>query len=151
MKIEKFKRWLIARGCEILPTTNPYELIRFRGREVGIVYTTGKTNSPFAHNALMAYENNTKWDGAPISTGRHPGYKKEKAQLIERDGTDCFYCGKPLGEDITVEHLIALSCGGKNSLSNMVLAHEQCNRMVGNLPITEKVKVAIENRSQIKN
>lgn len=35
-----------------------------------------------------------------------------------------------MGDDITVEHLIALSCGGKNDLSNMVLAHQKCNQEV---------------------
>ena len=55
-----------------------------------------------------------------------------------------------MGDDITVEHLIALSCGGKNDLSNMVLAHQKCNQAVLNLPISEKVKVAIKNRINTK-
>lgn len=55
-----------------------------------------------------------------------------------------------MGDDITVEHLIALSCGGKNDLSNMVLAHQKCNQEVRNLPISEKVKVAIKNRINSK-
>ena len=70
--------------------------------------------------------------------------------MIERDGTCCFYCGNEMGDDITVEHLIALSCGGKNDLSNMVLAHQKCNQEVRNLPISEKIKVAIKNRINTK-
>lgn len=107
-----FKEWLRGRGCEILPVTNEYEDIRFKGREVGVIYKTGKTNGSFADNAIKAYRSGGKWDGAPISTGRHAGYKKQKAQLLLRDGDRCFYCDGKLGDDITVEHLIALSCGG---------------------------------------
>lgn len=146
MNIEKFKYWLTDRGCEILPSTNQYEKLRFKGKEVGVIYTTGKTNGDFANKAIYAFNNGKKWDGSPIKTGRYSNYKKEKASLLERDGTCCFYCGLEMGEDITIEHLIALSCGGKNNLSNMVLAHKKCNEDVKNLPISDKVKLAINMR-----
>lgn len=32
MNIEKFKNWLTDRGCEILPSTNQYEKLRFKGK-----------------------------------------------------------------------------------------------------------------------
>lgn len=148
MDIEKFKSWLTARGCEILPPTNRYEVLRFEGRETGVIYTTGKTNSSYTAEAIEAFTRNKKWNGSPVSTGRHRGYKKEKTQLLERDGTRCFYCGLEMEDDITVEHLIALSCGGKNNLSNMVLTHEECNQAVHNLPISEKVNIAISKRTK---
>ena len=88
------------------------------------------------------------WNGAPQSTGRKKSYKKQKKQLLDRDGSDCFYCAKPLGEDITVEHLINLTSGGKNNLANMVLAHDQCNYDAGAKPLNEKVKIAIDARLQ---
>lgn len=147
MDIAKFKEWLSQRGCEILPTTNQYETLRIKGKEIGILYNTGKTNGSFMNIAIQAFKAGKKWDGSPIKTGRHAGYRKEKAQLIERDGTRCFYCGQEMEEDITIEHLIALSCGGKNSLSNMVLAHQKCNQDAHNLPVSEKVKIAINNRT----
>lgn len=145
--IEKFKEWLQNYGCEILPTTNQYEAVRFEGREVGVLYTSGKTSGIYATRAIVCFNNKKKWDGSPIKTGRNSSYKKQKTALVERDGTCCFYCGEEMNDDITVEHLIALSCGGKNVLSNMVLAHEKCNHMVKNIPISEKVKLAIKNRS----
>ena len=150
MDVEKFKIWLAQRGCEILPPTNQYEILRFKGKETGVLYNTGRTNGRFTVEAIRAFGAGGKWNGAPIKTGRYPGYKKEKARLIERDGTCCFYCGNEMGDDITVEHLIALSCGGKNDLSNMVLAHQKCNQEVRNLPISEKIKVAIKNRINTK-
>jgi len=47
--------------------------------------------------------------------------------------------------------MIALSSGGSNTLANMVLCHEECNNRVKNLPISEKVKIAINNRANTNN
>lgn len=69
--------------------------------------------------------------------------------MIKRDGTKCFYCGQELEDDITVEHLISLVCGGKNSLGNMVLCHYDCNKNAGNLSVAEKVNMAIKNRCNV--
>jgi hypothetical protein len=149
--IQYFSKWLQDRGCEILPTTNEYEVLRFRGKETGVFYTSGKTSNKYANNAYIAFKSNKKWDGGPVSVGRCSSYKKEKQILLVRDGFDCFLCGKPLGEDITIEHLIALSSGGKNVLANMVLMHQKCNSEVGNKPISEKVKMAILKRIQLNN
>lgn len=145
-KIESLKKWLQDRGCEILPNTNEFEVLRFKGKETGVYYSSGKTSNKYAEHAYICFLTNKKWNGGPVNVGRNPNYKKEKISLLERDGTCCFLCNKELGEDITIEHLIPLSSGGKNHLSNMVLMHEKCNKQVGNLPIVEKVKLAIINR-----
>lgn len=148
MNIEKFKKWLEQQGCEILQPTNQYELVRFKGKEVGILYTTGSTNGKYASDAIKSFSTNGlhKWDGAPVSTGRQNSYRKEKKQLLARDGTKCFYCGEELGEDITLEHLIALAGGGSNTLSNMVLAHEKCNQNANTMPVYKKMEVAVMTR-----
>lgn len=39
MDVEKFKIWLAQRGCEILPPTNQYEILRFKGKETGCCIT----------------------------------------------------------------------------------------------------------------
>lgn len=147
MKQCKFKIWLQQNGAEILPVTNEHEEIRFKGSEVGVKYKSGKFSSTYAENAYLCYKNNKKWNGGPISTGRKVSYKKEKIYLLKRDGGDCFFCGKPLIFDITLEHLIPLTSGGQNNLSNMVLAHEKCNYEVNHKSIVEKVKYAIKTRS----
>ncbi len=146
--LHRFHKWLSDRGCEILPPTNQYETIRFKGKEVGVIYTTGRFNNEFAKNAYCCFLENKKWDGKPITVGRQNSYVKQKRKLVERDGTCCFYCGEELQDDVTVEHLISLNRGGTNDLSNMVLAHEKCNNHVRNIPISEKVKFAISNRSK---
>lgn len=132
MNVEKFKHWLMSKGCEILPTTNDYEALRFKGAQVGVLYKSGRFNSPYVGRAINAYQTNTGWDGAPPKTGRHPGYKKEKFHLLQRDGSKCFFCGKEMG----------------SSLSNMVLAHESCNQLASNLPIYQKVEMALKNRTK---
>lgn len=147
-ELEDFKKWLQRHGVEILPPTNEYEDLRFKGQQIGILYKTGKTNSSYATKAKIAFIKNTKWNGGPIKTGRYKNYVKEKIFLIRRDGTRCFYCDQEMGEDITLEHLIALSKGGKNTLENMVLAHFDCNQRMNNKPISEKTQCAINNRKQ---
>lgn len=39
----------------------------------------------------------------------------------------CFYCGRPMGKDITAEHLVARKDGGQDKRGNIVAAHYRCN------------------------
>lgn len=146
--IEKFKSWLQENGADILPPTNQYELIRFRGKEVGVIYTSGKTSNSYCNQAILAFLRKRKWNGAPLTTIRKSNYGKEKVALLKRDGDCCFYCGEKLNDDISLEHLIPLTAGGKNILSNMVLVHKECNLQQGFKPLNEKVKYAIKNRKK---
>ena len=145
---EKFKLWLQQNGAEILPCTNEFELIRFKGSEVGVKYKSGKYSNQYAQNSFVCFASGKKWDGRPINVGRKTTYKKEKELLIKRDGCQCFYCGNPLLDDITLEHLISLTSGGLNNLSNMVLAHESCNNFMGHKPLVEKVNYALRIRME---
>lgn len=146
MEIEKFKSWLENRGAEILPNTSEYEVLRFKGLEVGVLYGSGKVNSGYTAHAINCYKSNSTWNGSPIKVAGRQNYKKKKIKLIDRDGTDCWLCGKAMGEDLTVEHLISLTQGGTNKLSNMVLVHFACNNDLGNMPLNQKVKMAIQKR-----
>jgi len=69
-----------------------------------------------------------------------------KAKIVARDGDRCFYCGLPM-EDPTIEHVLAISRGGKDSITNLVLAHQQCNEFVGAMGVLEKIKVRDAFRS----
>lgn len=149
LNIESFKDWLVLQGCEILPKTNEYESLRFKGKEVGVIYTSGKTSNKYTLIAITCFLKKKKWNGNPVNVGRKQGYKKEKIKLLERDGHWCFYCRHPLEDDITLEHLIPLVSGGKNMLSNMVLCHEKCNQEAGILTIVEKVNLAIKKRNKL--
>lgn len=56
-------------------------------------------------------------------------------QVAERDGWRCHLCGKRVPprrytakpEDPTVDHLVPLSAGGPDTLTNVALAHNACN------------------------
>jgi 5-methylcytosine-specific restriction endonuclease McrA len=43
----------------------------------------------------------------------------------------CAYCHKPLGNDVSVDHMTPLSRGGTNFISNIVPAHRRCNSSKG--------------------
>ena len=145
----KFKNWLSHRGCQVEPGTNEFEMVRWKGAEVGILYTTGKTNSFYAQNAIACWKTGRDWNGGVIAVGRSNSYKKQKKQILKRDGDACFYCGLKLRDDITLEHLIDLSKGGKNKLANMVLAHNECNGAVNGMGLSDKIKWAINKRQNI--
>ncbi len=55
------------------------------------------------------------------------------ARLVERDGPLCGISGGPLGDDITIDHIVPKSQGAlgdgrsANNLDNLRLAHEKCN------------------------
>jgi hypothetical protein len=145
MNIDKFSNWLINHGCEIEPPTNSYESIRWKGREVGVIYTSGKFSGPYASDAYYKFTQNKKWEGGPLKVGRKT-YVKQKIKLLERDGTKCFLCNQELGEDITVDHLIPLVAKGTNELSNMVLMHSGCNYICGPMSVYKKVRIACDIR-----
>lgn len=148
MDISKFTKWLRGAGCEILPVTNEYEEVRFKGKKTGILYKSGKVSNNYTQHAVNCFTFKKYWNGGPIKTGRGKYNKKHKKILIERDGTKCFMCGQEMGDDITLEHLVPLCSGGKNSLSNMVLMHEKCNRSLGNMPIHQKISKIIKSRKE---
>lgn len=72
--------------------------------------------------------------------------KKRYRRLAERDGRDCFYCGKPLWGDETIEHLLVVQGVTVHHDSNCVLAHSQCNALAGNMGLAYKVKLRDEIR-----
>lgn len=63
-------------------------------------------------------------------------------RILARDGDNCCYCKRPLGDDMTLEHRVAQSRGGTDDLGNLKLAHASCNQEVGNLPVDMKDELA---------
>jgi 5-methylcytosine-specific restriction endonuclease McrA len=52
--------------------------------------------------------------------------------LVRRDGSACFSCGRDLlPREMTIDHKIPLSRGGSDSIENMEIACEPCNREKG--------------------
>ena len=61
MDIQGFKIWLTKNGCEILAPTNQYEAVRFKGKFVGVMYTSGRFSSPYAANAYDCFVFKMRW------------------------------------------------------------------------------------------
>lgn len=82
---------------------------------------------------------------APKKHHRPPGgvAKRRIRQLAEREGWVCHLCDEPIDPDATgplratLDHLIPKSAGGGWQLSNLKLAHSQCNQDRGAKPLAE--------------
>lgn len=57
----------------------------------------------------------------------------QKGHLIKKYGAVCYICGEPFEKmkDITLDHHVPVSKGGDNSLTNLRLAHSNCNQLKG--------------------
>ena len=133
---------LTAAGGEMLAPTNPYEVMRFRTSQgVGVVYTNAKGQRTWNAQALAAKNHLDQNKGSLAPVRVHDRRKRAATYnaLLIRDGGDCFFCRRELGEDMTVEHLVAVAHGGPNHISNLFLAHEACNRRAGHMSAPEKI------------
>jgi hypothetical protein len=142
-----FKRQIIEAGAELLGPTNPYEVLRFRtSKGVGVIYT-GRRGETWNAEALAARDCLGKGSLAPVKVQGRRRDKSTVTALLERDGQTCFFCGKELAGDLTIEHLVAVAHGGPNHVSNLFLAHASCNQAAGHLSAPEKIAMALALRS----
>lgn len=66
-------------------------------------------------------------------------------QIAERDGLDCYLCKQPIDMTLprtskmgaTIDHVIPLSRGGLDEMSNLKLAHWGCNLAKSNKLVEE--------------
>jgi 5-methylcytosine-specific restriction endonuclease McrA len=62
--------------------------------------------------------------------------KKLKRLLTKAAGNNkCGICSKPIffkKHNVTIDHIVPISKGGGNILSNLQLAHYECNQAKGN-------------------
>lgn len=144
-KLPAFKEFLAARGAEVLAPTSEWEVVRFRaGGIVAIVYRNAKNQLNYqgiARKALDAFISQGSWTAGVATKRVHNGFKRTAAvnAMLKRDGDCCFLCRKPLGDDITEEHLVPVSAGGPNHIANKALAHSACNLRMGHLSLMEKI------------
>ena len=143
-KQKEFLDWLRKNGAQVLATTNPYEYARFIAQgSTQVVYTgrRGITANGFAKKCLDDFlkgEKYLKMGSANIP--RSPMAKLRNA-IIQRDGTECFFCRKQIPEmEMTVEHLLSKQNGGSDHMDNLALAHKFCNQKAGNLPLLKKIE-----------
>jgi hypothetical protein len=51
--------------------------------------------------------------------------KINRERILKRDSYECVYCGK--NENLTIDHIIPKSRGGKNTWTNLVTCCSKCN------------------------
>lgn len=74
---------------------------------------------------------------AVIKLIRYKGFPPRKARLSRRniflrDDMQCQYCGRaPRGDELTIDHVVPRSLGGRTTWDNVVLACARCNTRKG--------------------
>ena len=142
-RLPVLKDWLVSRGAEVLEPTNEWEVLRFRAAgETHVVYRNARgemTISKPTMGILNRHFSGDTWSAGVATTRRR--YSTDERALLKRDGDCCFLCWLPLGEDLTVEHLVAVVHGGANHIANKALAHAGCNSQMGHKPLMEKIRM----------
>ena len=145
-RLVSFKDWLAKAGAELLASTNEWEVLRFRdGDTTSIVYKNAKGRATFTGTALdawNAYKTGAKWRCAVRRTKREHKNARDRSMVTirKRDGDLCFFCAQLVAEDEeSVEHLVDLTYGGPNHISNKFLAHIDCNNAAVGLSAPEKI------------
>lgn len=157
-KMPQFAAWLVENGAEVGIPTNPYEVIRYRAyhadsakalthivyaKESGLLNFQGasaehyglfQAGLTFGRVAALAKPEQPKKADPTKSQIR-------RERLLERDGDECWFCGRPMGDDCTIEHLVAKSKGGVNHLDNYALAHARCNHDAADKPLIQKLEM----------
>lgn len=100
-----------------------------------IAYREGKFKHVPAQNHL--FKEQPAPQIAKPSPGRTPLWTSQITRLIERGGSKCHYCRRPLKirqeladprpDDATIDHKIPRSKGGSNAMENLLLACRKCN------------------------
>lgn len=148
-RLTEFKEYLKSQGIFLQPIHKPEELIRFSDQHgVSILYTAN------ANAKRMTGRMHYAWTCFCQNRQRMQGYRKavpSKVQLLlERDGDECFLCCQKLGDDITVDHLVAKSKGGPDHLDNYVLMHRRCNNLCEDRSPMWKMRMRERNRDRIQ-
>lgn len=146
-KADKFKAWLQAHGAQLLQTTSEWEVVRFKsGDTTSIIYQKKSGDLTFTGESLAAwnaFRSNQHWRGAAKTKRRNNS--PVVATLIKRDGDECFFCLGRIPDGFeSVEHLVAVTHGGPNHVSNFVLAHRDCNAKAGHLSAAEKIAIRVQ-------
>jgi len=142
IKKEKFITFLRTSGAEILEPTSEFEVVRFRTiNGVSVVYQ-GKRGISFTGESKSAYDKMLAGNLWQIEPGRLKTKKRLLAEVMERDGLDCFYCGEQTDDDTrSLEHILSIAKGGNNEISNLTIACVSCNQAAGDMAIVDKIKL----------
>lgn len=148
-KLPSLQAWLAQNGAEVLRPTNAWEILRFRsGGETAVIYRKKGGSLTFtgcSEEAVTAFFEGRAWRGNPATN------RKSTSPAIrtvrDRDGDDCFACGWPVSfDDESIDHLVELTAGGPNHISNYVLMHVVCNQQCAGMSASQKIRMHVEMR-----
>jgi CRISPR/Cas system Type II protein with McrA/HNH and RuvC-like nuclease domain len=143
-KFKSLDDYLDKIGAEKFPPRNQWEYSRFKAKGYTcVVYINKKGRHNFsnkvAREVYEAYEQGIVIN-VQTTKRKYDLKKKFKAKLWRRDKR-CFYSFKKLPfDELTIEHLIPLSKGGKNNIDNLVLCSKEENAKMGNKSLLEKLR-----------
>lgn len=148
-QLEQFKGWLSSHGAEVLEPTNEYEVVRFKtGKGTSVIYRKKvlSGNCSFIGDAEVAWREfklpQSSWRAVPRTKRSKTTDSVEYTTIRKRDGDNCFFCNHFVAHNVgTIEHLVALTHGGPQHISNKYLAHKDCNARAGHLSAVEKIKI----------
>lgn len=60
---------------------------------------------------------------------RNRGFRVNRNRIFRRDNHECAYCGSK--KDLTIDHVIPRSRGGRNTWTNLVACCQKCNLKKG--------------------
>lgn len=143
-KFKNFDKYLDEIGVDRIEVKGEWELARFiANRIVCVVYFNKHKEFSFSNEtAKKVYDAYCENRIINIQDTKRKSLKQKfRQKLLNRDGNICFYSFKEMKEEeITIEHLIPLSKGGKNNIDNLVLCKEEENFKMANKSLIEKIK-----------
>src|SRR5687767_1224674 len=72
-------------------------------------------------------------------------------RLLYAQGKRCFFCREPLARaDASIEHLVALANEGADSDANCVACCKALNRLLGSMPLKNKIEVVLNQEGKFK-
>lgn len=148
-----FEIWLSQRGSAVMSVTNTYEVMRFLGKGTTSIIYKSESNAITswqngADVAFMAYLRGDEWRAVPRTNRQSKKKQRLYETMVERDGSNCVYCGCDLTyETATIEHIVAMTAGGPDHLSNFALACKACNNEVDSMSGAEKIRFAVKKRT----
>ena len=68
-------------------------------------------------------------------------------RLLFTQGGECFFCHQPLPrEEASIEHLVAVTHGGKDNDENIVACCQALNTLFGRMSLKEKLTVILKQQ-----
>lgn len=78
-------------------------------------------------NPIRVRMNNAKRAARIRGAGGAGFFKADYELQLRSQKGNCWWCGKPMGKDVTIDHVTPIIRGGQHDPRNIVLAHKSCN------------------------